>query len=82
MKVLILSVTAGYGHHAAARAVSDQLLARGAEVKTIDVYQVLSPAVKQTIDKGYRLTARRCTARFMDWRNIRIPAGSTPPASI
>ena len=64
MKVLILSVTAGYGHHAAARAVSDQLLARGAEVKNIDVYQVLSPAVKQTIDKGYRLTARRTPALY------------------
>lgn len=37
MKVLILSVTAGYGHHATAKAVSDMLLSKGAEVETVDI---------------------------------------------
>ena len=38
MKVMILSVTAGFGHHATAKAVGDELEARGAEVRTLDVY--------------------------------------------
>ena len=36
MRVLILSITAGQGHHAAGKSISDALTARGAEVMTID----------------------------------------------
>ncbi len=53
MRVLILSVTAGYGHHATAKAIGDQLTAHGAEVHTLDVYAYISNLVKATIDKGY-----------------------------
>ncbi len=53
MRILILSVTAGYGHHATAKAISDQLEIRGAEVHTLDVYAYISNFVKKTIDKGY-----------------------------
>ena len=59
MKVLILSVTAGYGHHATAKAVSDMLLRKGAQVETVDIYQYMSRVVQQTIDKGYLLTSKR-----------------------
>ena len=38
MRVLILSVTAGYGHHATAKAIGDMLTSKGAEVHTLDVY--------------------------------------------
>jgi len=53
MRILILSVTAGFGHHATAKAISDQLIAHGAEVHTLDVYAYISNFVKATIDKGY-----------------------------
>ena len=53
MRVLILSVTAGYGHHATAKAVGDLLTSRGAEVHTLDVYAYISNLIKTTIDKGY-----------------------------
>ena len=37
MKILLLSVTAGYGHHATAKALADLFEQRGAEVEIVDV---------------------------------------------
>ena len=39
MRVLILSITTGQGHHAAGKSISDALIARGTEVATIDVFK-------------------------------------------
>ena len=58
MKVLILSVTAGYGHHATANAISDALKQNGAIVHTMDVYEYINKLVKETIDKGYLFTSK------------------------
>lgn len=58
MRVMILSVTAGFGHHATAKAVADMLREKGAIVDTIDVYAYLSKIVKETIDKGYLFTSK------------------------
>lgn len=58
MKVLILSVTAGFGHHATAKALSDILKSRGANVKTLDVYEYINQIVKSTIDKGYLFSSK------------------------
>ena len=58
MRVLLLSVTAGFGHHATAKAVSDRLKARGAVVDTIDVYEVINRFIKETIDKGYLFSSK------------------------
>ena len=58
MKVMILSVTAGFGHHATAKAVSDELASHGAEVRTLDVYEYINRVVKGTIDKGYLFSSK------------------------
>jgi len=58
MKVLILSVTAGYGHHAAARAVSDELESRGTSVLIVDMFKYVSKALYDTIDKGYLFSTK------------------------
>lgn len=58
MKVMILSVTAGFGHHATAKAVGDMLAEHGAEVRTLDVYEYINRAVKGTIDKGYLFSSK------------------------
>lgn len=58
MRVLILSVTAGFGHHATAKAVGDMLSAKGAQVQTLDVYAYISHVVKATIDKGYLFSSK------------------------
>ena len=52
MRVLILSVTAGFGHHATAKAIGDMLESKGAEVHTLDVYAYISNLIKTTIDKA------------------------------
>ncbi len=70
MRVLILSVTAGFGHHATAKAIGDMLESRGAEVHTLDVYAYISNLIKTTIDKGYLFsssTCRRCTVWSTSW---------------
>ena len=58
MRVLILSVTAGFGHHATAKAIGDMLTAKKAEVHTLDVYAYISNLVKNTIDKGYLFSSK------------------------
>lgn len=58
MRVMILSVTAGFGHHATAKAVSDQLESMGATVETFDIYEYINGVIKETIDKGYLFTSK------------------------
>ena len=58
MRVLILSVTAGFGHHATAKAIGDMLQSKGAEVHTLDVYAYISNLIKTTIDKGYLFSSK------------------------
>lgn len=58
MKILILSITAGQGHHAAAQSIADSFSALGAQVETIDVYKELSHVLYKGIDKGYLLTTK------------------------
>ena len=58
MRVLILSVTAGFGHHATAQAIGDMLHSKGAEVHTLDVYAYIRNLIKTTIDKGYLFSSK------------------------
>ena len=58
MRVLILSVTAGFGHHATAKAVGDMLTSKGADVHTLDVYAYISNLIRATIDKGYLFSSK------------------------
>lgn len=58
MKVLILSVTAGYGHHATAKAITQSLESNGIEVHNIDFFKYVSKALYDAIDKGYLLSTK------------------------
>ncbi len=58
MRVLILSVTAGFGHHATGKAVADMLISRDVAVHTVDVYEYINKGVKEAIDKGYLFTSK------------------------
>lgn len=53
MKVLILSVTAGYGHISTAKAVEEELISRGIDVLVEDLYQDISKLTYEVIDNGY-----------------------------
>ncbi len=58
MKFLILSVTAGQGHHRCAKAVEESITSMGHECKTLDAYKHIFPALGETIDKGYLLSTK------------------------
>ena len=58
MKVLILSVTAGFGHHATANAIENMLRERGVAVNTVDVYKTVNRFLYDAIDKGYLLASK------------------------
>lgn len=55
---MILSVTAGNGHNATAKAIGDMLISKGAEVKIIDTYEYVNKVVQKAIDKGYILSIK------------------------
>ncbi len=58
MKILLLTVTAGYGHHATAKALADLFEQKGAETKIVDVYEYISKVVRTAISQGYLLSSK------------------------
>jgi len=58
MRILIVSVTTGYGHHSTAAAISDEFKARGAEVVVTDLYEYCSTFMYNAMDKGYLFSTR------------------------
>ncbi len=58
MKLLILSITAGQGHHQAGMAISDYFQSRGHCVVTLDCYEYLSPAIKDMVSGGYLVSTK------------------------
>jgi processive 1,2-diacylglycerol beta-glucosyltransferase len=58
VKVLILTVTAGYGHHATAKALEKELTQRGATVEVIDVLKQINKLLQEAFAKGYLLSTK------------------------
>lgn len=58
MKVLILSITAGQGHHSAAKSISIALEERGVTVKTVDVYKQIDKNLCDAVNKGYLISTK------------------------
>ncbi len=58
MKILLLTVTAGYGHHATAKALADLFEQKGAETKVVDVYEYISKVVRTAISQGYLISSK------------------------
>jgi len=59
LKILILSVTAGGGHFATARAMEDMLKSKGADVKVVDIYKYINYFLYSIIDKGCAFSTSR-----------------------
>ncbi|MDO5478330.1 MAG: galactosyldiacylglycerol synthase, partial [Clostridia bacterium] len=64
MKFLILSVTAGQGHHKCAKALSDALIKKGHTAETLDVYKYALSPLGETIDKGYLFSTKHMPELF------------------
>ncbi len=71
MRVLIASVTAGYGHHASADAIAKAFEAQGNIVRRIDALKMTSDVLYKTVDKGLLLALRVTPETFgRTYRNM------------
>lgn len=58
MNVLVLSITAGQGHHSTGKAIVDYIEAKGHKAKMVDAYEYISPVLSEAISKGYLLSTK------------------------
>ena len=58
MKVLILSVTAGHGHHQTAKAIMTHLQERNIECTMLDTFEYINPILSESIAKGYLISTK------------------------
>ncbi len=64
MKILILTVTAGQGHNSTARALSECLTAKGADVRVLDTMRYINKLLGKTVDKGYLFVSSRAKLAY------------------
>lgn len=58
MKVLIVSVKTGYGHHSTANAIIDYLSERGVICEMLDTFEYINPHLADSIDNAYMFSAK------------------------
>lgn len=64
MKILILTVTAGQGHNSTAKALSECLASKGAEVRVLDTMRYINKLLGKTVDKGYLFVSSRAKLAY------------------
>ena len=64
MRVLIVSVTTGYGHHSTAVALAEQFAASGVSAVVEDMYEYCSNFLYTFMDRGYLFTTRYMRKTF------------------
>ena len=58
MNILIMSVTAGFGHMATASAIKAALEERGAKAEIVDTLKYISPLLEKTVADGYLFSTK------------------------
>lgn len=58
MKVLLMSVKAGYGHHSTAKAIEEYFEERGHSCRMLDIFSYISERLGNTINDGYLLSTK------------------------
>jgi len=58
LKVLFLSVTAGQGHHQAARAAMEALYEYNVESMMLDTFEYINPVLSESIARGYLISTK------------------------
>ena len=64
MKVLVLSITAGQGHNATAKAICAYLGLIGCEAEMLDTFNYVSRILGETVSKGYLITASKAKLAY------------------
>lgn len=74
MKVLILSITAGQGHHQCAKAITENLEKKGVACTTLDAYEYINPLLSESVAKGYLMAtqySRAAYSKFYRWAELK-----------
>lgn len=58
MKVLIVSVKTGYGHHSTAKAIINYLSEKGVDCEMLDTFEYINPLLADSIDNGYMFSTK------------------------
>lgn len=58
MKTLILTVSAGQGHHQTAMAISDYLKTRKVDSRILDIIEFIDPTINELVSKGYLMSTK------------------------
>ncbi len=58
MKVLILSMSTGQGHHATGQAIQEYFQNQGVECRMIDAYGYIRPMLQDAVSKAYMLSTK------------------------
>ena len=58
MKVLILSITAGQGHHQTAKAICECLRQKNVQSDVLDTFEYINPVLSKTVAKGYLISTQ------------------------
>jgi processive 1,2-diacylglycerol beta-glucosyltransferase len=58
MKAIILTISAGGGHHTATKAIDEHLKTFGIETITIDAYKYFNTLLSNTVEKGYLISTK------------------------
>ncbi len=58
MKILILSITTGQGHHQTGKAITNYMEKEGHQVEQLDCYEYFSPTMKEALAHGYLLSTK------------------------
>ena len=64
MKALVLSITAGQGHNATAKAVCTYLESIGCEAEMLDTFNYVSRILGETVSRGYLITANKAKLAY------------------
>lgn len=64
MKILIMSVKAGFGHHSTANAIMDKFSSHGHTCEMLDIFEYINPTLANTIQDGYLLSTKYLSAPY------------------
>lgn len=64
MKILIMSVRAGYGHHSTGKAIIEYLQNAGHECEMLDIFDYINPHLGNSIQDGYLLSTKYLSSYY------------------
>lgn len=64
MRVLVLTVSTGQGHHSTGQAIVDYIERSGHEAKLMDAYEYIAPILSTGMEKGYLLSAKYARSAY------------------